>query len=94
MMRFLVNSQLVDGVTREQFVKYVDDHPVNSSTWDLIRHRVVTEWAFKVGDQPGVMCFMDVDDEAAAREIVDALPVVVNGMLTFQVEPLSAIARF
>ncbi len=93
-MRFLANSQLVEGVTREQFVQYVDDHPLTSSTWDLVRHRVVTDWAFKVGEEPGAVFFMEVDDEADAHQIVNALPVVANGLLTFQVDPLSAIARF
>ena len=93
-MRFLANSQLVDGVTRELFAEYVEDHPLTSSTWELVRNRVVTEYAFKVGDVPGVVFFMEVDDEADAHDLVSSLPVVSGGLLTFQIDPVRSVAHF
>jgi hypothetical protein len=85
---------MVDGVTREQLVGYFADHTIDSSTWDLVRHRIVTDHAFKVGAQPGIVLFLEVDYEDAAAQIVNALPVVTQGLLTFDIDPLSAVARF
>ena len=93
-MTFLANSRLAAGVTRQQVLEYFGEHAVDSSTWDLIRHRVVTDYAFKVGDDPGVVLFLDVDSEAETREIVEAFPVVAQGLLTFEVEPVSKVAKF
>jgi hypothetical protein len=70
-LRFLANSRLTDGTSREQLVQYFADHAIESSTWDLVRHRVVTEYAFKVGARPGVVLFLDVDSEDAAAEVVN-----------------------
>jgi hypothetical protein len=85
---------MVDGVTRDQLVRYFADHEVASSTWDLVRHRVVTDYAFKVGARPGVVLFLEVDSEDAAADIVNALPVVAQGLLTFDIDPVSAVAHF
>jgi len=93
-LRIFANSRMVDGVTREQLVQYFSDHEMASSTWDLVRHRVVTEYAFKVGAQPGVVLFLEVESEDAAAQIVNALPVVTDGLLTFDIDPVSAVAHF
>jgi hypothetical protein len=93
-VRFLANSRVVDGVSREELLQYFGDNAISSSTWDLVRHRVVTEHAFKVGDAPGIVVFLDVASKDEAEQIVNTLPVVVNGLLTFDIDPLSPIARF
>jgi len=93
-MRFLANSRMVEGVTREQLVQYFADHEISSSTWDLFRHRIVSEYAFKVGDRPGVVLFLDVDSDEAAAQVVNALPVVAYGLLTFDIDPLRPVAHF
>ena len=93
-MRFLANSRVVDGVSRDELVQYFADNAISSSTWDLVRQRVVTEHAFKVGDAPGIVVFLDVGSKDEAEQIVNTLPVVTNGLLTFDIDPLSPIARF
>ena len=93
-MRFIANSQPAEGVTREQLVQYFADHAIESSTWDLIRHRVVTEYVFKVGARPGVVLFLDADSDEAATEVVNALPVVTNGLLVFDIDPVRPVAHF
>ena len=40
------------------------------------------------------MLFLDVDSEAEAREILNALPVVAQGLLMFDFDPVSNIAKF
>ena len=93
-MRFFANSRLADGMTREQIIRFFTEHEIGSSTWDLVRHRVVTDHAFKVGDQPGVVLFLEAESPAAAADIVNGLPVVQKGLWVFDIDPVSSIARF
>jgi hypothetical protein len=93
-VRFLANSRLAEGVGREQLIEYFDQHDVDSSTWDLFRHRVVADYMFKVGDEPGVVLFIDVETSGEAQAVVKSLPVVEQGLLRFEIEPVSAVARF
>ena len=74
-------------MTREQLVAYFGEHSFDTATWDLVRHRVVSEYSFEVGNEPGVVLFIDVDSEAEARKIVESLPVVAGGLLTFELDP-------
>ncbi len=93
-MRFVANSRLADGVTRQRVLQFFDEHPMESSTWDLVRHRIVTDHAFKVGAQPGVVLFLEADSSEAAAEIVNGLPVVQNGLWVFDIDPVSPVAHF
>ena len=52
---------------------------------------VVTDYAFKVGDVPGVVLFLESDSLAAAADIVNGLPVVQRGLLTFELDPLAYV---
>ena len=93
-MTFLANSRLAAGVTREQFSSSSESTLSIHRRGTSVRHRVVTDYAFKVGNEPGVVLFLDVDSEAETHEIVEAFPVVAQGLLTFEVEPVSKIAKF
>ncbi|MEV6305440.1 hypothetical protein AB0M02_38920 [Actinoplanes sp. NPDC051861] len=87
-MRFLANSRAADGVTREQLVRFFDENHFSTTAWDLIRHRVVTEYALKEGDPPGVVFFLVADSLGEAAGIVNELPVVKLGLLTFEIDPI------
>ena len=93
-MRFIADLRLAEDATRDQLVQYVSDHAIESSTWDLIRHRVVTEYAFKVGASPGIVLFLEADSDEAAIDVVKALPVVESGLLVFEIDPVRSVARF
>ena len=93
-MRLVANSRPAEGIAREDVVQYFADHGIESSTWDLFRHRIVTEYLFKVGPRPGVLLFLDVESEEAAAEILNALPVVSHGILVFDIDQVSALAHF
>ena len=58
-----------------------------------MRHRVVTEYALKVGDVPGVVLFMDVDSPEEASDLVNGLPAVQQGLMTFDLDPLGMSMR-
>ena len=87
-MRFLANSRPANGVTRERLVSFFDEDHFSTTAWDLIRGRVVTEYALKEGDSPGVVFFLVADSAGQATAIVNELPVVKQGLLTFEIEPL------
>lgn len=87
-MQYMANSRIAQGVTPEQLTKFFDDNGVSSSAWELVRHRVVTDYAFKVGDAPGVVLFMEVDSQDEASDIVSGLPAVEQGLITFDLDPL------
>jgi hypothetical protein len=94
MVRFVANSRLADGVTRERVLEFFQEHAMESSTWDLVRHRIVTDHAFKVGARPGVVLFLEADSEEAAGEIVNGLPAVQKGLWVFDIDPVSPVAHF
>lgn len=87
----MANSRPVDGVTAEQLTEYFDANGVSSEAWELVRHRIVTDYAFKVGEQPGVVLFLRADSEEEARRLVDSTPIVEKGLLRFEVDPLSGV---
>ena len=42
---------------------------------------------FKVGQPPGVVLFLDADSEEDVEKLIDSLPIVEQGLLTFDLEP-------
>lgn len=93
-MLLMANSRIGEGVTPEQLTRFFDENTVSTQAWDLVRHRVVTEYAFKIGDVPGIVVFMEVDSADEASEIVNGLPVVQQGLLTFELDPIGKTMRF
>jgi hypothetical protein len=51
----------------------------------------VTDYAFKVGDLPGVVLFLRADSEDEARQLLDSTPIVEQGLLRFELEPLGVV---
>jgi hypothetical protein len=54
----------------------------------------VTEYAFKEGAVPGVVLFLEVDSLEEASDVVNSLPAVQQGMITFELDPLGKTMRF
>ncbi|WP_329481473.1 hypothetical protein OG555_04860 [Kribbella sp. NBC_01484] len=90
----MANSRIGEGVTPGQLTRFFDENTVSTQAWDLVRHRVVTEYAFKIGDVPGIVVFMEVDSADEGSEIVNGLPVVQQGLLTFELDPIGKTMRF
>jgi len=92
-MRFMANSRMADGVTPEQLTQFFDENGFSSSAWELVRHRVVNEYALKVGDVPGVVLFLEADSPDQVSDMLNGLPVVQQGLLTFDLDPLGKSMR-
>ena len=90
----MANSRPADGVSPERLTEYFENNGVSSKAWELVRHHVVTDYAFKTGELPGVVLFLRADSEDEARELVNSTPVVEQGLLQFDVEPLGVVIHF
>ena len=92
-MRYMANSRIPDGVTPERLIEFFEENGIAPESWDFVRHRVVTEYALKVGEAPGVILFMEVDSPEEAADVVNAFPIVKQGLLTFDLDPLGPSLR-
>jgi hypothetical protein len=70
-MLFMLESRPRAGVTREQLVEHFSGklHP---STWDLIRHGIVTNLLFKTGSEAGFYAVLTASSLEEARSIVES----------------------
>jgi len=86
-MQFILNSRLRPGVTRERFIAYIRDEQDHQS-WELVRKGIIQQWLWKTGDEPGLVVLMNCADAEEVRRLVDAAPIVADGILTFEVDPV------
>jgi len=86
-MQFIVNSRLGPGVTRERFIEYIRDGRDHEG-WELVRKGIIQHWLWKTGDEPGLVVLLNCEDAAEARRLIDAAPIVADGILTFEVDPV------
>ena len=92
-VHFMANSRPGDDVTPEQLAEFFETHNVSPDAWQLVRDRIVTEYAFKVGQQPGVVLFLRAASEDEARTLVDSIPIAQQGLVRFELEPLRGVIR-
>lgn len=92
-MRFTANSRIAAGATPERLTTFFDESGFSSSGWDLVRHRVVTEYALRVGDVPGIVLFLEAASPDEASDIVSGLSAVEQGLITFDLDPIGKSMR-
>jgi hypothetical protein len=68
-MLFMLESQPRPGVTREQMAEHFTGK-LNPSTWDLIRHGVVSNVLFKTGSEIGFYAVLSASSLEEARSVV------------------------
>ena len=68
-MLFMVNSRPTAGATREQLIEHLTRR-LDPATWDLIRHGVLSNVYYKVGDEPGFFAVLNAASIDEARKIV------------------------
>jgi hypothetical protein len=87
-MRYMANSRIAAGASRERLAEFFDESSFSPAAMDLIRRRVAIEYAFKEGDVPGVVVFLEADSADEVAALLDGLPVVEQGLVTFDIDPL------
>jgi|Tabmets5t2r1_1033131.scaffolds.fasta_scaffold104222_2 hypothetical protein len=92
--RILINGTPAAGVSRDDFIDWVDQHQVSPDAWDLVQRRILIEPMFKVGESVGVVAFMDCETEHEALAFLTELPVAFEGILEFTAEKVSPVAHF
>lgn len=92
-MRYMANSRIADGASRERLIQFFDENAFSPAAWDLVRRRTVDEYAMKEGEIPGVVVFLEADSVDDAATVLGDLPVVKLGLLTFDIEPLGKTMR-
>jgi hypothetical protein len=61
--------------------------------WDLYQADVIREIYFRA-DRPNGVLVLEVPDLAAAREVIDSLPLVAAGLIDFDLVPLKPYPGF
>lgn len=92
--RILINGTLAAGVSRHEFIDWVDQHEVSPDAWDLVQKRILLDLMFKVGDSAGMVAFMDCETEAEALGLLRELPISFEGIVEFTAEKVSPVAHF
>lgn len=92
-MLFFINSRMCPGVTRDQIVKHLKAD-VDKKTWELIKEGIIAHWFFKKGDQPGVVALLNCDNMEEARRLLKEAPMVKNGLLEFDIDPVDHFPHF
>jgi hypothetical protein len=70
-MLFMVNSRPRAGATREQLIEHLTRR-LDPSTWDLIRHGVLSHVLYKVGVEPGFFGVLNAPSIEEANKIIAA----------------------
>jgi hypothetical protein len=70
-MLFMVTSRPRAGATREQLIEHLTRR-LDPSTWDLIRHGVLSHVLYKVGDEPGFFAVLNAPSIEEAKAMVEA----------------------
>jgi hypothetical protein len=92
-MKYMVNCSLRPDKSRDAFIALVKDGPADEA-WALVQKRLVVEFAFKVGKVPGIFLLMECESEDEARSHIEKLPSVRDGWVDYQIDPISAVAKF
>ena len=91
-MLFMLESKARAGVTREQLAQYFNQR-MNPSTWDLIRHGVVSNVLFKTGSEPGVFALLSAPSLQEAKALVDRA-VERENLFDVQIVPVNQFPHF
>ena len=86
-MQFMANSRLHPGVTRERFIEYTNAG-IDPKSWELVQKGVIRHWFWKTGDTPGLVVFLDCASLEEARTLAASPPIVTDGILEFEVDPV------
>jgi hypothetical protein len=70
-MLFMVASRPKAGTTREELIEHLTRR-LDPSTWDLIRHGVLSQVLYKVGDEPGFFAVLNAPSVEEAKAMVEA----------------------
>jgi muconolactone delta-isomerase len=90
-MKILALEKELPGVTEEQFRLHLNAEAARA--WELYQAGLIRELYFRQ-DWPGAVLMLECTDVEAASEILNTLPLVKVGLITFDLIPLKAYPGF
>ncbi len=87
-MQILAISNIKEGATREKVGQHGADE-VKHTLGAYLDGKIRNFWYQK--NRPGVVFILESKDEAEARSVVDELPLVVAGVVDFDLIPLQPL---
>lgn len=84
-MRILALEKEVPGVTAGAFKPYLKEEA--SRVWELYQTGVFRELYFRQ-DEPSAVLILECEGAEKAKEVLNTLPLVREGLITFDIIPL------
>jgi muconolactone delta-isomerase len=91
-MKILAIERAVPGVAAEQFTQELGAAEARR-VWDLHQDGTIREAYFRTDESSAVLA-LECVDAAAARAVLETLPMVAAGLIRFEVLPLRAYPGF
>lgn len=90
-MKILAVEHETTGATPEQFQPHLQAEARRA--WELYQQGVIRELYFD-GDQHSAVLILECDDIPQARAVLNTLPLVQAGLITFELRPLVPYSGF
>lgn len=90
-MKILAMEKEVPGIPAEAFKPHLKAEA--SRVWELYRAEVFRELYFRK-DWSGAVLMLECDSVEEAQTILDTLPLVAEGLITFEIIPLEPYPGF
>jgi hypothetical protein len=90
-MKILALEQESDGMTAERFAPYLKSEALR--IWELNQTGFIREMYFR-GDRTQAVLILESSDVTTASQILGTLPLVRDGLITFELIPLVAYPGF
>ena len=90
-MKILAIEHEVPGGTAEKFQRHARAEAARA--WELHQQGIIRELYFRADHSEAVLV-LECDDTKSAQEILATLPLVDNGLITFELIPLKAYPGF
>jgi hypothetical protein len=90
-MKILAIEHDTPGITDEQFAPHLQAEAARA--WELYQADIFRELYFRA-DMPIAVLMLECRDVDEAQQILDTLPLVKAGLITFELMPLTAYPGF
>ena len=90
-MKVLAIEKDVPGVSREQFTPHLKAEAAKA--WELYKAGIFREIYFRQ-DKPQAVIMLECKDSDQAKQILDTLPLVREGLISFELMPLGPYPGF
>jgi muconolactone delta-isomerase len=90
-MKILAIEREIPGGTDEQFQKHRRDEALH--VWELHQQGIIRELYFRA-DRNEAILVLECESVESARQILSTLPLVKQGLITFDLIPLKAYPGF